>query len=234
MENILLNPITLKRIIYKYGSIDKFFENPSSPKEGQLEQNYSWMRAVTKEEAEICLNNLENWAKQDKIPRGGQLGDWIFRKINSDAESESTNYIKSITPNAVQERVFLNDKPYEFPCTPKIIEANPLKTYYNNMKEGDVFFRNHNGEYVVVKREFTKDRKSILVLTRADYKHDDVFSNTSIHYPQTGEKSFSVENLPHSLNYINFHNNVYVHSREGGLLPKKYLEEIFITETQNN
>ena len=222
MENILLNPITLERIIYKYGSIDKFFENPSSPKEGQLEQNYSWMRAVTKEEAETCLNNLENWAKQDKIPRGGQLGDWIFHKINSDEESESTNYIKSITPNAVQERVFLNDKPNEFPCTPKIIEANPLKAYYNNMKENDVFFRNHNGEYLVVKREFSKDRKSILVLTKADYKQ------------MMGKGWIRVEDWPYSLNYVKFNNNVYVHSREEGFLPKKYLEEIFISGTQTN
>lgn len=228
LENILLNPITLKRIIYKYGSIDKFFENPSSPKEGQFEQNYSWMRAVTKEEAEACLNNLENWAKQDKIPRGGQLGEWIFRKINFDAEPEQIIHIKSITPNAAQKRVFLNDKPNEFPCTPKIIEANPLKTYYNNMKEGDVFFRNHNGEYVVVKREFSKDRKSILVLTRADYIYKENKDGEHISIPISEiEDEVSVQDLPHSLNYINFHNNIYLHSRETGFLPKEYLEEIF-------
>jgi len=233
LENILLNPITLKRIIFKYGSIDKFFENPSSPKEGQLEQNYSWMRAVTKEEAETCLNNLENWAKQDKIPRGGQLGDWIFRKINFDAESESINYIKSITPNAAQERVFLNDKPNEFPCTPKIIQDNPLKTYYNNMKEGDVFFRNHNGEYVVVKRKFSKDRKSILVLTRANYKYTENKDGEHIAIPTSNIKDeISVEDLPHSLNYVNYHNNLYVHSREAGFFPKEYLENIFDDYTE--
>ena len=228
LENILLNPITLKRIIYKYGSIDKFFENPSSPKDGQLEQTYSWMRAVTKEEAETCLNNLENWAKQDKIPRGGQLGDWIFRKINSDAESESTNYIKSMTPNPAQERVFLNDKPNEFPCTPKIIEANPLKTYYNNMKEGDVFFRNNNRQYVVVKREFSKDKKSILVLTRADYKYKENNDGEQVAIPISNIKDeVSYDDLPHSINYVNYNNNLYVHSREKGFLPKEYLEEIF-------
>ena len=233
LENILLNPITLKRIIFKYGSIDKFFENPSSPKEGQLEQNYSWMRAVTKEEAETCLNNLENWAKQDKIPRGGQLGDWIFRRINFDAESESINYIKSITPNAAQERVFLNDKPNEFPCTPKIIQDNPLKTYYNNMKEGDVFFRNHNGEYVVVKRKFSKDRKSILVLTRANYKYKENKDGEHIAIPTSNIKDeISVEDLPHSLNYVNYHNNLYVHSREAGFFPKEYLENIFDDNTE--
>ena len=31
LENILLNPITLSRIIFKYGSIDSFLENPSKP-----------------------------------------------------------------------------------------------------------------------------------------------------------------------------------------------------------
>lgn len=238
LDNILLNPISCKRVIYKFGSIDKYFEflaNPQKSKDVKLEQNFDWMRAVTKQEAENCLNNLENWAKQDKIPRGGQLGDWIFRKINFDTEPEPINHIKSITPNAAQERVFMNDKPNEFPCTPYIIEANPLKTYYNNMKEGDVFFRNHNGEYVVVKREFSKDRKSILVLTRADYIYKENKEGEHISIPISEiEDEVSVKDLPHSLNYINFHNNIYLHSRETGFLPKEYLEEIFINETLTN
>ena len=44
----------------------------------------------------------------------------------------------------------------------------------------------------------------------------------------------SVEDLQHSLNYINFHSNIYLHSRETGFLPKEYLEEIFTNETQTN
>ena len=129
----------------------------------------------------------------------------------------------------------MNDKPNEFPCTPEIIEANPLKTYYNNMKEGDVFFRNHNGEYVVVKREFSKDRKSILVLTRANYIYKENKEGEYISTPISEiEDEFSVEDLQHSLSYINFHSNIYLHSRETGFLPKEYLEEIFANETLTN
>jgi hypothetical protein len=170
------------------------------------------MCAISKEEAQISKERLLAWAKSDKPLQGGTLGDWIFRRINSEPESSSINYIESITPNAAQQRYFLNDKPNEFPCTPKIIEANPLKTYYNNIKKGDVFFRNHNGEYVVVKREFSKDRKSIYVLTRAVPSIED---------------EVSLEDLPHSLNCVNYVNNLYIHSRETGFLSKEYLEEKF-------
>ena len=58
LENILLNPITLSRIIYKYGSIDNFLSDPSKPLNGELEQNFDWMRTVTKAESENTRENL--------------------------------------------------------------------------------------------------------------------------------------------------------------------------------
>ena len=81
--------------------------NPLKSKEVKLEQNFDWMRAVTKQEAENCRNNLENWAKQDKIPRGGQLGDWIFRKINSDVEPEVT-FIIVVSPRCLSPGLILS------------------------------------------------------------------------------------------------------------------------------
>ena len=96
------------------------------------------------------------WAKSDKPLQGGTLGDWIFHRINSEPESSSINYIESITPNAAQQRYFLNDKPNEFPCTPKIIEANPLKTYYNNIKKGDDFLEIIMVNMLLLKENFLK------------------------------------------------------------------------------
>jgi len=236
LENILLNPISLKRIIYKYGSVDEFLANPSETKDGQIEQNFTWMRAVSKEESENTRKNLENWVKEGKTPRGGQLGEWVFNRIKSEPEIPSINYILSNTPNAAQRRYFLNDKPNEFPCTPQSIIGNPLKTYYNDLKEGDVFFRNHNGEYVVVKFGFSKDNQSIYILTRADFTYEEDrngdYSPISISNLQ---KKISVNDLRHSLTEVTFEDNLFVHESSRGIhTDTEFLEQAFSDKTQES
>ena len=81
LENIILNPITLKRIITAYGSLDNFFENPRSA--SGLKPNVDWMRTVSKEEAIKCREQLLKWANNDKLPKGGDLGEWIFNTRQS-------------------------------------------------------------------------------------------------------------------------------------------------------
>jgi len=236
LENILLNPITLSRIIYKYGSLDKFFANPSKPKDGQLEQNFAWMRAVTKEESDNTRRNLENWAKEGKIPKGGQLGEWVFRKESREPSEPSPNYILSKTPNAAQQRYFLNDKPNEFPCTPQTIEGNPLNSYYENLKEGKIFFRNHNGEYVVVKSGFSKDRQSIHILTRANYIYEKDKNGENNPVPiYKLQKKISVKELRHSYTTVTFEDNLFVHESVRGIhTDREELEKIFSDMTQEN
>ena len=235
LENILLNPITLKRIIFKYGSVDNFLANPSKPIDGELEQNFEWMRTVTKEESDNTRKNLENWAKEGKIPKGGQLGEWIFNKtVHHEPPTPTLNYILSKTPNAAQRIVFHNDKSNEFPCTPQKIDGNSLKTYYENLNEGNIFFRNHNGEYVVVKSGFSTDRKSILVLTRADYVYRE--NKEGEHNPvpiSKLEEKITIKDLPHALNEVTYVDNLYIHSRvETGFHPREELEQIFADYTQ--
>ncbi|MBL7473323.1 HNH endonuclease [Robertkochia sp. 1368] len=209
LENILLNPITLSRIIFKYGSIDDFLANPSKPIDGQLEQNFDWMRTVTKEESENTRQNLINWAKEGKIPKGGQLGEWIYnRNIFLNQNNPAPNYILSKTLNAAQTITFYNDKPNEFPSTPKTIEENPLATYYEKLKEGKIFFRNHNGEYVVVKRGFSKDMQSIYVLTRAAYVYREQENGEYIPVPiDEIQEKVSIIDLPHSLTEVTYYKN---------------------------
>ena len=237
LENILLNPITLSRIIYKYGSIDNFLSIPSQPINGELEQNFEWMRTVTKQESDNTRKNLIDWAKKGKIPKGGQLGEWIFNQniLNEEEEEMQVfDYILSKTPNASQRLTFYNDKPNEFPCTPKSITENPLSNYYENLKKGNVFFRNHNGEYVIVKSGFSKDKKSIYILTRADYvyreKKDGDFSTIPISELQ--EKLDTLD-LPHSLTEVSFKDNLFLHSKvETGFHPRQELEQIFAKYTE--
>ena len=51
LENILLNPVTAKRVEYHYGSIENFLANPGNPGNGTLTKDFEWMRTVTQAEA---------------------------------------------------------------------------------------------------------------------------------------------------------------------------------------
>lgn len=236
LENILLNPITLSRIIFKYGSIDNFLSNPSKPLDGALEQNFDWMRTVTKEESDSTRNNLINWAKEGKVPARGQLGEWIFNQgIVEPPSPLQPNYIMSKTPNAAQRIIFLNDKPNEYPSTPEATKgSNPLETYNESLKEGATFFRNHNGEYIVVKSGFSKDGQSIYVMTRAAYVWREEEDGEHIPVPITElQEKVSIKDLPHALTEITYEDDLYVHSNvESGFHPIEELQEIFKDYTQ--
>ena len=81
LENILNNEITRKKVVLICGSIEAFLENPSLLYGHETEdQNFSWMRNVTKEEARISLARLTEWAKNPTKPKGGSLGDWLFQE----------------------------------------------------------------------------------------------------------------------------------------------------------
>ncbi|MHA2278033.1 MAG: HNH endonuclease signature motif containing protein [Candidatus Kariarchaeaceae archaeon] len=83
-ENVLLNPITVKRIEFACGcSIEEFLDNPSRYRDKFQEPNYKWMCTVSEQEAKSSLELLLNWAKSDKTPSGGSLGEWIFNRNNT-------------------------------------------------------------------------------------------------------------------------------------------------------
>ncbi len=103
LENLLLNPITLKRIISVYGSLDEFFENPGFAAERELD--FSWMRTVTKEEAAESRKNLLKWAESGQIPKGGRLGEWIFGPQQPNATTNKALADKpSIPPFKLNQR----------------------------------------------------------------------------------------------------------------------------------
>lgn len=80
LENALNNDATRKKIIYLCGSIEAFIENPAILRTKALPPDVSWMRTVTKEEADACKKHIEEWAKRDNRPQstGKGLGDWVF------------------------------------------------------------------------------------------------------------------------------------------------------------
>lgn len=66
LENILNNPITVKKIEFLCGTLEVFLKNPSVLKNYlSSDPNFSWMRTVTEEEARTSWERLSNWAKTE-------------------------------------------------------------------------------------------------------------------------------------------------------------------------
>lgn len=80
LENILLNPITVRKIEFICGSIEEFLNDPSKLRQNYIDKDFEWMRAATKEEAAACLERMLGWAKNDTPSSGGSLGEWIYRR----------------------------------------------------------------------------------------------------------------------------------------------------------
>ena len=98
MENILLNTITRQKLEFRCGSVEKFLENPSQLKCYEHEDaNFSWMRAVSPDEAR---RTLESWQKLMSQPRplkrktSEPISDWIF------GQTIRTQTIESVHPLA--------------------------------------------------------------------------------------------------------------------------------------
>lgn len=83
LQNVLLNELTRSKIEWICGSVEEFLKNPSLLRNHEHEDNnFSWMRTVTKEEAE---NTLKSWNDLINRPKGLQtsgkpIGEWIYGK----------------------------------------------------------------------------------------------------------------------------------------------------------
>lgn len=165
LENLLLNPITLNRILYKYGSIDNFLRAPSEPYYGDLTTNFDWMRTVTKEEAENARNNLLKWGRAGKIPRGGQLGDWIFSQQNTSRQNPHNHntLLQSLTPNALQKNW---KTPCEFPNCPEKATASSILLYSNHLTKGQTFSINQYQASTVEEAGINQENNTLVVITK--------------------------------------------------------------------
>ncbi len=172
LENILLNPISLSRVLYQYGSIDNFLSNPGKPLNGELDQNFEWMRTVTKEEAENTRKNLLEWAKSNKLPSGGELGEWVYTQLNqtADIQGDTDDEIEDPLFPSLTNLAFQNywTTPSEFPYCPKSIESDSLLTYKKSLTLGVVFARNHIYESRVEDVSLINDSSELLVMTKSD------------------------------------------------------------------
>jgi len=165
LENILLNPITRRRVEIAYGSIENFLANPDRPIPGKLPPNFEWMRSVTKKEAEESYRRFLDWAKSGRKPSGGMLGEWVYTSRTEQyvEEPEPDDLIESRTPGAVQKNW---KTPSEFPLCPSEFRANALDEYRERLQNGEVFSRNHFGESKVESAELSESSETLVVLCK--------------------------------------------------------------------
>ena len=161
LENLLLNPITRKRVEYHYGSIENFLSDPSSPRIGMLAKDFEWMRTVTPAEAEYSRKRLLDWAQSDSASTGGAMGDWIFKPGAAREEETREALVQSKTPGAVQRywRV-----PAEFPLCPNPDHEKPLKAYLDRLEEDAIFAVSPWGQTQVSKAATNSEGSSLFIL----------------------------------------------------------------------
>jgi hypothetical protein len=201
LENILLNPITARRIELVCGSVEAFLAAPSKFRNKFQDPNYEWMCAVSVQEAQASKERLLAWAKSDKPLKGGSLGEWIY---NRSATNQFVEYIEeeelinSLTPNAIQKA--RNWKtPSEFPCCPQENNGNSIVTYTANLNVGDVFSRNRYTSSVIERFAISNDENTLWIMCKS------------------GDEN---PIKPYSLAEITYQNNVFVHSSLGTFFEK--------------
>lgn len=209
LENVLLNPITARRIIYLYGSIEEFLADPSKPRVIGSEPNFDWMRTVSLDEAQASYRRLLCWANSDKAPSGGSLGDWVFNRntaapLPEQAADMQPVLVMAQTPGATQRNWRV---PSFFPNCPSINGELPLKRYAANLPVGAIFAHNQFSESFVFALALSKDGNALWVMcthgensvkkwSLAEVTYEDgsfVHTSRRTYYTQEGaEKEFTL------------------------------------------
>ena len=114
LENILLNPITVKRIESICNcKIEEFVADPQKYRHllSNAPSDIQWMRTVTSQQAEECRNNLTNWAKSDKALKGKSLGEWIYYRNQVYSEGRIIEIFKQVeTKTGISRQALCSNK----------------------------------------------------------------------------------------------------------------------------
>ena len=209
LENVLLNPITSRRIELVCGSVEAFLADPSKFRDKFQNPNYEWMCGVSKEEAQTSKERLLAWAKSDKPLQGGTLGDWIYnRNWSTEFDEpliEKLEFVNSQTPNAVQKAQNWKT-PSEFPFCPNDNSPNPIIRYCKNLCEGEVFSKNQFTSSIIEDFAMAKDKDTLWIMCKSG-EEDPI--------------------KPYSLAEITYQNNVFVHDSLGTFFEKEGVEKQF-------
>ena len=175
LENVLKNPITVARIENICGSIDVFLKNPSVLRgHEKIDANFSWMRAVSPDEAKMAYENLTKWAEKRPKPKGGTLGEWVFQESQSSSYQREqldiqsilshTDEYESLTPNVVQVHW---KTPTEFPLCPQEQLEKPLEEYKKRLGPGQIFCSNQYQNSIVLDAALVEDGTALYVMCKS-------------------------------------------------------------------
>ena len=194
LENALNNPVTRKKIIFHCGSVEAFIENPSLLHGKALSSDISWMRTVTRKEAEICRRNIERWAAIDSAPSnsGKGVGDYIFSDEDQDfVRSWNGGQLLPVPKTWAQQKAEIEAEnlrqyeeehglkasltpgalqldwatPTEFPQIPQNISSTPLQDYLARLTKGTIYARNRWGDSLVYGAAMAEDGSHLAVVT---------------------------------------------------------------------
>ena len=162
LDNQIRHPSFRKRIINAYGSLDKFFEDPSNPA-NELDSSHAWLKSVTKEDAQKSRDQLLKWTESDRFDTQGILSNKVHGNLPALTPTRPplpAPEKQSLTPMAVQRRW---NTPTEFPCCPRDIGQEPLEEYLRDLSTDAVFSRDRYKESLVVIAELGDGFLSVLV-----------------------------------------------------------------------
>ncbi|WP_227287907.1 HNH endonuclease signature motif containing protein [Boseongicola sp. H5] len=202
LENILLNPITAKRVEYLYGSIEEFLADPRSPKNGKPTADFEWMRNVTPAEAEYSRERMLAWAASGRPSGSGTLGDWIFGRGDLPDEEPRPELVASKTLGAVQRNWQV---PAEFPLCPDTRHAAPLATYFARLQKGAVAVISPWGETRV--GEVAMSEEGTVLFLLGEHGKDAI--------------------KPWSISQITFEDGQFVHESQGTFFMRDGAEKAF-------
>jgi hypothetical protein len=176
LENVLLNPVTAKRVAYLYGSVEAFLENPKEPLRGTVTSDFEWMRAVTPEEGKRSLERMTQWAQKEIAPRNSGptaqragIGEWIYRRGTirnpsaRDIAKPTKDFTHSHTGGALQRNWRV---PATFPLCPKPSTPDALVIYADRLVLGAVAVTSDFGPTLVDQVAISRDRSEIYLLGR--------------------------------------------------------------------
>lgn len=154
LENIILNPITCKKIMYLTGKpIDYVLQHIEILHDlNNLPPDINWMRTVTAQESKNCYENLLHWAEEDTIPpteKRGKIGEWIYQRRFFAECNKDFHLVYTETENAVHDKNHMK-LPSKYPCCPIGEHEHTLEEYLENLKPGALFFETKYSHSLVV------------------------------------------------------------------------------------
>ncbi|MBO4507511.1 MAG: HNH endonuclease [Spirochaetaceae bacterium] len=171
LENIILNPITCKKIMWMTGkTIDYVLQHIEILHKANLSPDIQWMRTVTPQESKNCYENLLHWAKEDSVPpteKRGVIGEWIYQKRFFSERNKDNHLVYTLSENAVHDKTRMK-LPSKYPCCPTGEHKHCLEEYLANLKPGASFFETNYSHSLVEEAVIYNDK--LIIRTKSAVK----------------------------------------------------------------